>query len=279
MDYTQIQPYTPETSKNRNWMDACIWTPTYISYSLMFPVFTSFLFGYTKSPLYTNITSPSIFGLTLGLTSVLCGQLSTVVYYHIYNEISFMTPESVSAIKKHFSQPEGFLLLGGYLGVYWMSGMMPYSYYQFNGRIQWTHVLYQLLIQDFLQYIMHRVEHSIPLLYKYSHAAHHTHVVPNIYDAFDGSIVDTVCMILIPLFFTSRIVQANIWSYMTFGTIYANMLTLIHSKYDHPWDKYVELIGIGTPEDHRHHHKRYKYNYGHVFMYWDRFCHTFWEPS
>lgn len=275
MDDTDMQCLHRETSTPPKWIDACIWTPTYISYSLMFPVLTSFLFGYVDSPLYMNITTPSVFGLSLGVISVLCGQVSTVVYYHIYNDISFTKPSSIEAIGKHFSQPEGFLLLGGYLGIYWMSGMMPYSYYQFSGRIQWTHVVYQLVIQDALQYMMHRMEHSIPLLYKYSHSTHHKHIVPNLYDAFDGSIVDTTCMILIPFFITSRIVSANIWSYMIFGTIYANMLTLIHSQYSHPWDKYARLFGIGTPDDHRLHHKKYKYNYGHIFMYWDLFCNTF----
>ena len=67
-----------------------------------------------------------------------------------------------------------------------------------------------------------------------------------VFDAFDGSLVDTICMILIPLVITARLVPANVWpyphrlaegfdrkekppagcgflrSYMTFGTLYAN---------------------------------------------------------
>jgi sterol desaturase/sphingolipid hydroxylase (fatty acid hydroxylase superfamily) len=167
--------------------------------------------------------------------------------------------------------------LGGYLGLYWMSGWMPTSYYSFSGHIQWNHVIYQLLLQDMGQYIMHRIEHMVPLLYKRFHGAHHTHIEPTIYDAFDGTLLDTTFMILIPLFVTSRIVHTNIWSYMTFGTIYANMLTLIHSEFSHPWDPYARILGIGTQYDHRHHHTRFKCNYGHLFMYWDYMCHTYDE--
>lgn len=59
------------------------------------------------------------------------------------------------------------------------------------------------------------------------------------------------------------------WSYMVFGTLYANMLTLIHSEYKHPWDDWFHAIGFGTPSDHHVHHKYFKYNFGHLFMYWD----------
>ena len=117
----------------------------------------------------------------------------------------------------------------------------------------------------------------IPMIYKNTHAAHHIHTTPMLYDAFDGSVLDTGLMILLPLLITSRFVNANIWSYMTFGTIYANMLTLIHSKEDHPWDPYARTMGIGTAEDHRVHHKTFKWNYGHIFTYWDRICDTYLE--
>ena len=89
------------------------------------------------------------------------------------------------------------------------------------------------------------------------------------FNAFDGSIGDTVCMIIVPLYVTSQIFHVNVWTYMTFGTIYANWLTLIHSEYVHPWDSYFDAIGFGTAENHHVHHKTFKYNYGHLFMYWD----------
>lgn len=247
-----------------SWLDFFIWTPTYWTYSLIFPIFfsTRFISG-----------SASYLGLFLGLSSVFVGQISTLVYYNMYNEKP-VNENQLKLVLSHFSQIEGFLVLGGYLSIYWLSGAMPSTYYLYDGGIHWNHVMYQLLIQDFLQYGMHRIEHAIPWLYKRSHIYHHKHINPTIYDAFDGSIIDTTCMILIPLWLTSRIIRTNVWSYMVFGTIYANMLTLIHSEFEHPWEMYFRTAGIGTQHDHRIHHQKFKHNYGHLFMYWDRIFDT-----
>ena len=36
-------------------------------------------------------------------------------------------------------------------------------------------------------------------------------IVPGLFDAFDGSLVDTICMILVPLVIVARLVPANVW--------------------------------------------------------------------
>lgn len=256
-----IKPYTNHT------IEACFWTPFYWGTSLIVPLFFSQVIRNDK------FVYPSI-GLLLGLTSVVWGQMATIGYHYIYNELEWSNAD-MDSVKNYFSQPEGFMLLGGYLSIYWISGCMHSTYYSFSGGIHWNHVIYQLLLQDALQYGMHRIEHAIPYLYKITHKHHHLHIEPKLFDAFYGSIADTTCMILIPLFITSRYIHTNVWSYMVFGTLYANMLTLIHSEYEHPWDRYARLIGIGTSEDHRLHHKTFKWNYGHVFTIWDWMCHTF----
>ena len=66
---------------------------------------------------------------------------------------------------------------------------------------------------------------------------------------------------------------------MAFGSIYANWLTLIHSEYPLPWDKFFRKFGLGTPGDHHVHHKFFKYNYGHLFMWFDRVCGTYANPE
>ena len=53
------------------------------------------------------------------------------------------------------------------------------------------------------------------------------------------------------------------------------MLTLLHSEYEHPFDFLFRMIGIGTARDHNIHHRLQKYNYGHMFMYWDYIFGTF----
>jgi len=182
-------------------------------------------------------------------------------------------------LKTHLSNPEGFVLLGGYLIGSWMLGWMPSSYYSFAGGINWKHVAAQLLLQDMIQCFMHLGEHKISTwVYQQSHKPHHRFTNPRLFDAFDGSLVDTICMILIPLVIVARLVPANVWSYMTFGTLYANWLVLIHSEFVHPWDEVFRKLGFGTAADHHVHHRLFVYNYGHLFMYWDWALGTYRDP-
>ena len=212
-------------------------------------------------------------GLYLGVGSVLMGQLVTLIYFLNWNhrkKIQYTPQYSKShALVSHLLQPEGFFLLSIYLYVTWYYKLLPVSYYSYSGNINWTYVFSQLLCQDFIQYVNHRIEHKFNDLYKVTHYRHHKHIKPILFNAFDGSFGDTMFMIIIPLYTTSQIFHVNVWTYMTFGTIYANWLTLIHSEYVHPWDPYFEIIGFGTAENHHVHHKTFKYNYGHLFMYWD----------
>jgi len=247
-----------------NFYDFMYWTPLYWGASLVFPILFS----------QYEIVSSHFIGLSLGLSSVALGQVVTVGYYMSYNRFNWKSENRLRSIIQYISQPEGFLLLGTYLSVYWITGYMPTSYYSYKGGIYWDHVLYQLLIQDFLQFCIHRLEHKYSILYKIFHQSHHRYTSPTLLDAFDGSIYDTMFMILIPLFITSRIVSTNVWSYMIFGTIYSNILTLIHSEVEHPWDWVFSKLGIGTPMDHRIHHRKLKQNYGHIFVYWDQICGT-----
>lgn len=63
------------------------------------------------------------------------------------------------------------------------------------------------------------------------------------------------------------------------GRSYANWLALIHSEYRHPWDPLFKTFGLGTAADHHVHHAKFKYNYGHLFMYWDMACGTYLDPK
>jgi alternative squalene epoxidase len=182
-------------------------------------------------------------------------------------QVGAPTYNLLQEIKGHLSQPEGFVMLGGYLILTWMFGIMPSSYYAFSGGINWFHVAAQLLIVDALQWGFHNLEHNIdPRFYRMSHKPHHRFTNPKMFDAFNGSPTDTFVMILIPLAITARCVPANVWSYMTFGSLYANWLCLIHSEYVLPWDGMFRKLGMGTAADHHVHHKLFVYNFGHLFM-------------
>ena len=238
-------------------------------------------------------------GLIYGLLSVALGQIFVVIpYYYLLRKQYIKRPfiqqkfeeeykrrepspsgrnswdeEStfLSEMKNHLFQLEGFFLLGTYLSVTWIFNLMPETYYDLDQPVKFLDVLLQLLVVDFFQTIMHFGEHYVANFYIKSHKPHHVFKSPRLFDAFDGSFMDTICMILIPLYLTANIVRTNMWSYAAFGTIYGNYLCLIHSEYSHSFDPVFRMLGIGTAGDHHVHHKLFKYNYGHLFMIWDRF--------
>jgi len=238
---------------------------------------------------------PKPLGLCLGLVTVAVGQLLClfVFFFFKYGFMSQNGEEPLSIQKRgarsydylegvttHLSQPEGFVLLGGYLAGTWMFRLMPEAYYSFDGGIDYAKVFLCLVIQDGIQFVMHLLEHSVsPAFYMYSHKPHHRFTNPRLFDAFNGSMLDTICMILIPLYATANLVHCNVWSYMAFGSFYANWLTLIHSEYTFPWDQLFHHLGFGTPADHHVHHAFFKYNYGHLFIWFDRIWGTYRHPS
>jgi sterol desaturase/sphingolipid hydroxylase (fatty acid hydroxylase superfamily) len=228
-------------------------------------------------PTTNNVQWPSPLGLTLGIITVIIGQMAVLFYFTLWNAgwLGELYPvekkgppkyDYWSAMLHHLKQPEGFVLLGGYLIATWMFGLMPVSYYSFSGGINWVQVIEQLLIADFLEYVSHRLEHSFTSVYQYIHKPHHKFTNPKLFDAFDGSLLDTLFMVVVPLFITTRLVSANVWTYMTFGTLHANWLCLIHSEYRHIWDRLFRVFCLGTSADHHVHHFVFTKNYGHLFM-------------
>lgn len=114
-------------------------------------------------------------------------------------------------------------------------------------------------------------------------------------------------MILLPLLATAHIVHCNVWSYIAFGATLSSWLALLHCEVscfpivsvhrrmrwrwrtiaayatlswqvDHPWDPAFRAIGLGTPSDHRAHHRCSLCNYGHLFVWWDVLAGTYRPP-
>jgi sterol desaturase/sphingolipid hydroxylase (fatty acid hydroxylase superfamily) len=237
---------------------------------------------------------PKPLGLSLGILAVAVGHFFVLAFFYLYKYgylSSGVTPTPVQSkgaqayaftegATTHLSQPEGFVLLGAYLSLTWMCNWMPASYYSFEGSIQWVNLGLCLVLQDGIQYTMHRLEHVLsPALYQKSHKPHHKFTNPRLFDAFNGSVTDTILMILVPLFTTANIVRTcNVWTYMAFGSTYANWLTLIHSEYVFPWDPLFRALGLGTPGDHHVHHKFFKFNYGHLCLWFDMVSGTYRDP-
>jgi len=259
-------------------------------------VFPEEWYDITPKNYWTLKVWPSPLGLSLGILAVVVGQFFMLTYFILRKYESSLgggggslTPiqkegapsyHILEGLTTHLAQPEGFVMLGGYLTATWMFGLMPSTYYSFSGGIIWKDVALQLLLQDFIQYLMHLLEHKLDKrIYQFSHKPHHRFTNPRLFDAFNGSPTDTFLMILIPLFLTAQCVHTNVWSYMTFGSLYANWLSLIHAEYPHPWDNIFRKLGFGTAADHHVHHKLFIFNFGHTFMYWDKLFGTYKDPS
>lgn len=231
-------------------------------------------------------------GLTLGISAVAVGHFFLLIYFRLHQQQYLGKTTAIQsrgavkyvysdALKNHLAQPGGFLLLGLYLAITWVFDLLPHAYYSFSGGIQYKQVVMCLICQDFVQFLMHKLEHvAHPKMYRISHKPHHKFTNPKLFDAFDGSVPDTAIMILIPLFITAHLVRdCNVWTYMAFGSSYANWLTLIHSEVSFPWEGLFRKFGLGTSADHHVHHKFFKYNFGHLFMWFDMLTGTYRNPS
>lgn len=183
----------------------------------------------------------------------------------------------------HFSHLEGFLLISLYLFIMWDYNLLSDNYYNHNKSIDIYNGCLFLLLLDFLQYISHFLLHKLiyinTYLYTISHRYHHKFLNPVFYKAYSGSILDTVLMIIIPLHITQKLISLNYFTYLLVGNIYSCWLTLLHFDFHHPWDKFFKKIGFGTPSYHHVHHKTYKYNYGHLFIYWDKIFGTYLDSN
>lgn len=240
-------------------------------------------------------TWPSPYGLSLGLLAAFGGQFVAIFYHYLRVEwartrggatglrIQTDAPRSydlLGGLSRHVLTPGGAPMLILYLCGTWMLELLPCSYYSFSGGVRWWMVAAQIICQDAFMFGNHLVEHNLHAkFYQFSHKPHHRFTNPRLFDAFDGSVPDTFTMVLIPLYLTARLLHANVWEYMLFGTIWSSWLMLIHSEVTHPWDPIFRKLGLGTAADHHVHHKTFKYNFGHTMMWWDRLAGTYKCPS
>uniref|UniRef100_A0A7S2EFZ8 Fatty acid hydroxylase domain-containing protein n=1 Tax=Trieres chinensis TaxID=1514140 RepID=A0A7S2EFZ8_TRICV len=298
-DNSEMLPNANSSSPAMAWAGAAVW-PLILSLPLtlsspLSPTSYANLFPQSWYSYNPSTDSPKPLGLTLGILAVAVGQVFVLLFFGMYRSGILTNRSEPASIQRagarpydfsegmatHLSQPEGFVLLVAYLSVTWMYDLMPKSYYSFEGTIQWPELAACLVLQDGVQYVMHRLEHVVSAeLYKRSHKPHHRFTNPRLFDAFNGSLPDTIIMILIPLYITANVIRTcNVWTYMAFGSTYANWLTLIHSEYALPWDGIFRMLGMGTPGDHHVHHKFFKYNYGHLFMWFDMLAGTYRSPE
>jgi len=231
---------------------------------------------------------PSPRGLSYGLAMVLVVQVGLLFYYifmrwrkwpHVQKDPPPFTTLGTD-LWDHISAPESFFLVYGYLIFVWMLRLMPDSYYDLEASFYLPNLLLQFLVADFWIYVAHRIEHYFPSYYVPSHKPHHRFLNPKLYNAFNGSVMDTITLILVPLFLTHQCCRSvHCWDFIAFGSLYAAQLSLIHCEFPQPWDHLFQKLGIATTADHHVHHSKFIWNYGHFFVYWDVLCGTYKSPS
>jgi hypothetical protein len=125
-------------------------------------------------------------GLGLGILAVIVGQVVALAYHWLHVKKGAFGPATEGVQKsgppphdfgrslvEHLSQPEGFVMLGGYLVGTWMMRWMPPTYYDFEGGIDWGAVALQLLLQDVIQFAMHLGEHKVTIEHAQKRLAQH----------------------------------------------------------------------------------------------------------
>lgn len=221
---------------------------------------------------------PNPTGLACGLLAVLVSQMLVIAYHYARVHWCHKAPHPTfwTRMHSHLTNLGGMLMMAAYLCVTWMVDLLPCSYYRVGDGVRWCMVASQIVMQDLLMFLVHYMEHNNSLgLYRRSHKRHHRFTTPRLFDAFDGSPTDTVCMILVPLATTAQLLHATTWEYAIFGSLWSAWLCLIHSEMAHPWDGLFQRLGLGTAADHHLHHRTSSHNYGHAIMWWDRLVGTY----
>lgn len=120
---------------------------------------------------------PSPVGLLCGIAAVATSQCIVVAYYAWLLRARGRADALGSLwadCRRHVQRPEGLLLVGAYLGATWMLGLLPASYYRWEGGLSPWHLCLQLVVHDLLQTLVHMAQHRLcPPLYRRSHKPHH----------------------------------------------------------------------------------------------------------
>jgi hypothetical protein len=202
----------------------------------------------------SNISNPAVpdapffyrhnSGLFLGYQWVALSNIAVLVWHAIWRKSGYAKPTNFSRplpqldwaaqIKKHLTNPEGYVMLVLYLATVWHFDLLPAAYYDEQGSVSWPSVFLQLLIVDFLGFLMHKMEHgkrrvlqplliltarsrssapyrqgrfykglrwfkrdAEPVVLIPGHNQHHRYTSPVIFDAFSGSLYEPFHFLLV----------------------------------------------------------------------------------
>ena len=140
----------------------------------------------------------------------------------------------------------------------------------------WRIVL-TIIILDLMMYLWHRLNHIIPVLWRF-HRVHHSdpHVDVTTASRFHFGEVTLSAVINYSLMLS---LGATIWEVRIFKLIFVFMTQLVHSniKLFKPFEDMIWTVFV-SPSMHRIHHSNIRRemdsNYGTIFSFWDRLLRT-----
>ena len=189
-------------------------------------------------------------------------QVRSEIYYSLISAIIFA----------FFGVGTYWLWDRGYTAVYEDIDLYPLWYVPVS-------VFLVLFIQDTYYYWIHRWMH-IPKIYKYFHKVHHNSVHTSVWTSFSFHPLETLLQAaIIPLIVI--FLPVHTYAVLAILIIMTVSATINHAGVEiYPGGKYGSWFGkliIGASH-HDVHHRRFLFNYGLYFTFWDRWMGTEKEP-
>ncbi|HEY5706222.1 MAG TPA: sterol desaturase family protein [Terrimicrobiaceae bacterium] len=142
----------------------------------------------------------------------------------------------------------------------------------------WAHVVGAFLLFDAWMYLWHRLNHRVPLLWRF-HRTHHSDPRMDVTTAsrFHLGEIFISSILRVPVI---ALLGVEVWELALYETAMFTVVQLHHANIALPgWLDWILRLLIVTPSMHKVHHSRWQpetdSNYSSLFSFWDRFFGTF----
>ena len=134
-----------------------------------------------------------------------------------------------------------------------------------------------LLAADLAFYLVHRISHKVPLLWRlhrFHHSAEHMNVSVHYRHSVWSIVPNAVVIALI-----AHILNFHISSVIFFFTLVSLYQLFLHSTFNR-FPLFLEVVLLSPRAHHRHHHRQdMRKNLGGMFTLWDRVFRTYLAPD
>jgi sterol desaturase/sphingolipid hydroxylase (fatty acid hydroxylase superfamily) len=131
-----------------------------------------------------------------------------------------------------------------------------------------THLAFFLLVEDYLNYWLHRALHS-PWLYKHIHSVHHEFNAPFALAAAYAHPAETV-ILAIPTFAGPALIAPHMFTIFVWQLLRNYEAIDIHSGYELPFGLKTLFPAYAGADHHDYHHYHHSGNFASVFIWCDR---------